>query len=502
MPRNMLDSDMKQERRDERGAALISMLLISMLLLSAGGALILTTAMSATNSVDSSAETQAYYAAQAGLQGTLNVLRGNVLPNPLLDPSSSTSPGNHITFRRAVTASTSNSTGDTNGPRLSRWLTYNSTYNRVVITEPYSPINGLAYSTSITDPDNSSRVIFSTQGAFGNGAASSTVTKNYGGGNSKVTVKFDGQASTTINDSGNSTLGTFTISNIGTGNYTIPANETFTITVAQTAPWAATTTITCTLSGTISSGGGNLIITFPAPTTNNLQGTLLARSATQFNLPSGATSVAVAVTAPDPTRLLVKVVGYGPRAARKQMQMLLNKYAFDYTAASTITLRSADDNSTLTFNAGSSSAYDYSGFDNAGAANLPSFAVTSSADYNYLNTLSLPSGQVVGNPAGLQQVSVSSLPTFLQTADAARALVSQLRIQAQGINRYYTTDIQPPNFGTTSQPVMTFVDGDTDLPPGGGAGLLVVTGTLTLRGSSEFHGLILVLGGGQLLRDG
>src|SRR3954469_8127086 len=108
MSKNMMVTDTTQQHRGERGAALISMLLISMLLLAAGGALILTTAMSATNSVDSNAETQAYYAAQAGLQSTLNVLRGNVAPSPLFDTSSSTADANKITFRKAVTASTSN----------------------------------------------------------------------------------------------------------------------------------------------------------------------------------------------------------------------------------------------------------------------------------------------------------------------------------------------------------------------------------------------------------
>lgn len=504
MPKNMMVSDVTQQHGGERGAALVSVLLISLLLLSAGGALILTSAMSVTNSVDSTAETQAYYAAQSGLQATLNVLRGNVAPNPLFDTSSSTADSNKITFRKAVTASTSNLSGDTNGPRLSRWLAYDSTYNdRVVITSPYSPINGLAYSTSITDPDNSTRVIFSTSGAFDNNTAS----KSYGGGNAKVTLAFTGQTSTTINGSGSSTLGSFTINSnsLGSQNYTIPANETFRLTITQTSPWAATTTINCTVSGTISSGGGQLTITFPTTTptnVNNLSGTLFARTTSQFNIPSGTTTIPVTVTSPEPTRLLVKVTGYGPRAAKKQMQMLLNQFAFDYTAVSAITLRSADDNSTVTFNAGSSSAYGYSGYDNAGSANLSAFAVTSTTDYLYLNTLALPGGQVVGSPSGVQQVSVSSLPAFLQTADAARALVSQLRINAQNINRYYTTASQPPGYGTTSDPVLTFVDGDTDLPPGGGAGLLVVTGTLTLRGSSDFKGLILVLGDGQLLRDG
>ena len=49
---------------------------------------------------------------------------------------------------------------------------------------------------------------------------------------------------------------------------------------------------------------------------------------------------------------------------------------------------------------------------------------------------------------------------------------------------------------------MTFVDGDYEMPPAGGAGMLVVTGTLTMRGNADFKGLILVLGGGHVERDG
>ena len=60
----------------ERGAALVSTLLIAALLLAAGGMLILTTSMTGTNTIDAAAEMQAYYAAEAGLQATLNVLRG------------------------------------------------------------------------------------------------------------------------------------------------------------------------------------------------------------------------------------------------------------------------------------------------------------------------------------------------------------------------------------------------------------------------------------------
>jgi hypothetical protein len=508
MPMTLRVSEKAQQRSGERGAALISVLLISMLLLAAGGAVILTTAMTATNSISATDEMQAYYAAQAGLQSTLNVFRGNDAPNPLFDTSSTTAAANMISFRKAVTASTSNVSGDTNAPRLSRWLTYDTNYtDRVVLTSPYSPLNGMAYNTSISDPDNSSGVTFSTLGAFGNNAAASTASFTYNNGGAKVTVTFNGQASTTITSSGNSTLGSFTISTSGingSNSVTIPSDSTatFYLTIAQAAPWSVTAAIKCTLSGTVTNTSSTLVISFPTPT-DNLQGTLFSRTTSSFNLPSGvATSIPTTVTAPEPNRLLARVTGFGPRGAKKQLQMILSRFAFDYTPVSTITLRSADDNTLLGFNAGNSAAYGYSGNDHAGGQNLPAFGVTSTTDYAYLTGLGLPAGQIVGSPTGVQQVSVSSLPTWLQTADNARALVSQLRYQAQNVNRYYTTASQPPDFGTSSNPVLTFVDGDTDLPPAGGAGLLVVTGTLTLNGSSQFDGLVLVLGTGQLLRTG
>ena len=109
-----------EKRRAERGAALLTSLLVSMLLLVAAGALVLTTSLSATNAIDSTAESQAYYAAEAGLQQTLNILRGNGTANP--------SGTFTLDFRKAITLDTnyySNRSGDPSAdPRLSRWLSY------------------------------------------------------------------------------------------------------------------------------------------------------------------------------------------------------------------------------------------------------------------------------------------------------------------------------------------------------------------------------------------
>ncbi len=61
-------SEITHGRRGERGAALVMSLLVSMLLLAAGGALIATAGMTASNAADATAEVQAAFAADAGLQ--------------------------------------------------------------------------------------------------------------------------------------------------------------------------------------------------------------------------------------------------------------------------------------------------------------------------------------------------------------------------------------------------------------------------------------------------
>src|SRR5438270_4555629 len=111
-------------RDGERGAALITALLVSMLLLAAGGALLVTTGMTATNAVDSTAEAQAYYAAESGLQSTLSVLRRDVPSNPS---------GTAATFRSVVCGTAD--TNCTNSGNLSLWLGVDGT---VSATPPLS----------------------------------------------------------------------------------------------------------------------------------------------------------------------------------------------------------------------------------------------------------------------------------------------------------------------------------------------------------------------------
>ena len=111
----------------ERGAALITAVLLSLLLLAAGGTLILTATMTGITARDSTAEMQAYYAAEAGVARTLEVLRGNVESSPT---------GTRASFRnvlcsRELWTSTSGTAVNVSDDGLSRFQV-----------------------TSISDPDN------------------------------------------------------------------------------------------------------------------------------------------------------------------------------------------------------------------------------------------------------------------------------------------------------------------------------------------------------------
>jgi hypothetical protein len=298
------------------------------------------------------------------------------------------------------------------------------------------------------------------------------------------------------------------------------------LTVTQTKPWAASKAIPCTISGTVtkasSSWSGKLTVTFPT-LTNSLDGTIYTLTFTGApNLDiadATAKTLSATITPPEPQRLRIKVTGYGPRNAVKKMQMLVGNASFDFNAPSTITLRSHDDNSTtMTASIGSSAVYNYNGIDNSNGASLPAFTVTGTQDLNFINTVINAGSQVQGYPVSAKQVPLSSLDKFLQTTDGydgARATVDRLRQVAKSLktpgctgttsacDRYFTTGESVSNIGLgMTNGLMTFVDGDYTLPPAGGAGLLVVTGTLTMNGNADYKGLILVLGDGHVERQG
>lgn len=391
----------KARRRNERGAALISVLLISLLLLSAGGALVLTTSMSATNSIDATAEMQAYYGAEAGMQAALNVLRGNVEPHtPMSNGGGGLLGGilglvnlllnNTLTFLGAVTPVASNLDSDpiTNPDgtpfpnRLSRWLLYDYrspgfSYNdRVRVTSNYGPLSGAAYSVTVRDPDNT---------------------------------------------------------------------------------------------------------------------------------PAGV----------QPARILIESTGYGPRGAQKKLSAIISRYALDIPTPALLTIRGHDDGATnMTFTLGNSYAKRYSGIDrvngSGGEGVKPAFAVSlhdapvaQQAYEPKPETVDDPKMSVIPNPnpnIPPEYMSVET-PWFLRTTADTRAFLAQAKSIAQLSNNIYDGSRPfPGTAGTTDDPVLSYVDGDCTLD--GGAGLLIVTGKLTMRGNPRFDGVILVLGKGEVERSG
>lgn len=329
---------------NERGAALITALLVSTLLLIVGGALIMTTNIAQGLAIDSTAELQAYYSAEAGVNATLNILRGNVAPNVA---------GTRATFRNVA-----------DNPTLTTWLTYGATIDGVNVVE-VSSAPTMGYTVTVTDPD------------------------------------------------------------------------------------AATT-------------------------------------------PPGK----------DPTKLLIHATGYGPRGSKKQMEVMVTRFIFDFTPQAMIMMISDDDHSTPQpgFAIGDSESKDYSGYDLTDPTkSLPVFGVTHDNDLVMAtNTILTSKPETVSGVDKVTEFSNSQLPTFLQSADNARAFLNDMQERAQTTERYFTGNTT--DMGTVDNPKFTFVDGDAVLTEG--AGLLVVTGKLVSDGNVGFKGIILVLGDGEFERSG
>jgi len=222
-----------------------------------------------------------------------------------------------------------------------------------------------------------------------------------------------------------------------------------------------------------------------------------------------------------PNRLRIRVVGFGPRGGRKNMEVVVNRYTLEYPVNATVTIPNNSGNP-IAFDLGGSNVTSASGADayNAGATPIAAFAV-SGGDYNTTNNVidgCLPDGSNCGGsgpnvyPADPLTLTSGNTPSMLQSVDTARQFLygSEGMMQAaidQG--RYFTSgaDAIASTAGLgANHPdgVFTFVDGDLTLGPGNptGQGTLIVTGTLTLSGNFQFNGVIMVLGGGTVYRSG
>jgi hypothetical protein len=217
---------------------------------------------------------------------------------------------------------------------------------------------------------------------------------------------------------------------------------------------------------------------------------------------------------PTPRFLLVTSTGRGPKGAVKVLQMTVDAFTFDFTVRAAVAVRSnSNDNTGMTaFDLGSSNPHEWTGDDLAHLApSVPAFAVTNTADYDAGDGFGAPpNAQGMGEAAVghdnsnisgdqlLAKLNPADLESWLQNGDNARAFLTEMRALASSTGR-----LNPTDYGSTSNPKFSFVDGDIDFGGGDhGAGLLIVTGNYTQRGSSSYNGIVLALGNGVVSRDG
>jgi hypothetical protein len=117
---------------------------------------------------------------------------------------------------------------------------------------------------------------------------------------------------------------------------------------------------------------------------------------------------------------------------------------------------------------------------------------------NYTGTGGTPSVVNAGSTGTGQYGGTWSSPAQLD------ALVNSL---ANVADNTYTCGIGAPcspsgSVGTNANPQITYVDGDFNYGNASGAGVLVVTGTLSFNGNASFNGLVLVIGQGIVTESG
>ena len=405
---------------------------------------------------------------------------------------------------------------------------------------------------------------FNTVFATGNTAVDK-LTKTYGTGADTLTVTYTPPAAIVDYDMSdtnlNTSYGTLNIARTGAGAL-ITSDNRFDIVVRMTRPYDAVKTVrgwilhtaapgevpkvifdsqTLTLVGsaltldlaTAPSTGWSAIQNIP-PDPNNPPERIGYKAQPSL----GNNIIGGSMTPPEPVRLLVKSTGYGPRGAKKELQAIIQKNFFNgLTAPAALTLVGPhrtgpqplnpgapvdEPVSHFYFSLGQSAVLQYSGVDQASTdiippigtnnpmslqcveeyvLNVPNTNAHIQCSDSYPNGSTPFNGSVQGTPSDV----TIDMPYWLQTPAALDREIHKLAVTAKSSGRFYPGGTAPTSWGDYATGTgITFCDGDVELGQGisgDGGGILVVTGSLTLKGSFSFKGLIIVTGQG-LLRSG
>jgi hypothetical protein len=505
---------------------------------------------------DSTAEQQAFNAAESGIQAVVYALRDNVTlaDDDRLDTSNpATAKVNRINYSKAIDPNTSNltTTGLDAVPRLSRWLKYNDTYpDRIGMGDTYMAANGYAYSIEVSDPDHTGALVtYQSVARLSENDVSTTNRMTYGNTTNGFVIEITPRGSGQVDTTGGSIdtdFANFRLTKYGDGA-AISTYNRFSIDITMTEPywgvrvirgWVVpncdadnTTSVpsctgtgivyptpalrfdsrTFTLQGSqivLKTTGGNTVSTVYAPDPR-VNGHPSGFQVTLNSPSSGSTTdntVIGSLSSPEPVRLLIKSTGYGPRGATKRLEAVIQKDFFNgLTAPATLTLigppsttacptcNPAIPATSFLFELGNSNAMLYSGQDAESTDIIPPIGTSGQTNldgvFDNIDDVNRWE-RVIGVPSDI----TSDTPQWLSSPTQLDNAVKSLYNVAVASGRYFPNGEQPTTWGNVNGTGITFCDGDCELGPGDGGGIMVVTGKLTLRGNFSFKGIIIVTG--------
>jgi hypothetical protein len=361
------------------------------------------------------------------------------------------------------------------------------------------------------------------------GAVDGVTSKTFGAGANTVTIGFTPKASTSIDvsdDTEDTNLGAITISATGAG-FTFNDDVRFQVVLTMTDPQDGIRYMRGYFAVQRTSGGAAIPTTVTPASTGGLkiffnssmyelQGsitTLTMASGTISAAPAGysvtpvigANTISCTMTPAEPTRIVIRSVGFGPRGSKKELEAIIQKNYFNgMTAPAALTM--VGSSTGFVFNPGNSNNVTYSGDDISSGVIIPSVGTSNDPNLGWVRTQFGLSGEgwkanVVGNPANVNP----ELPDWLQSPLALGTTINSLRSVAKASNGYYPSGAGPSgapgNYATGKG--ITFIDGDYSFGGGdSGGGILICTGKLTLRGKFSFKGMIIVTGAGGIDRSG
>jgi hypothetical protein len=459
---------------------------------------------------------------------------------------------NKVSFARAVGLNTSNKSADASAvARLSRVVNYSGTAATDPLLILNNPANYSAFNLSITDPDNTGNIVgFVTSGRFydhdlGN---SSQITFGSGANMTRITYVPKVPTSLTI-PSGTvspTDFGNFKVTLGSSGGAAVTREIEFEINIYVTIPSYASRTIrghieteatapyipkivfnsqTYDLRGSDVTLDFNSSLTGYTPWANAaaFSPSPLGYEARLSGVANGLSNNIVqgTMSPPEPARIRIQSTGFGPRGAKKTLEaIILNNYFNGLGAPATVTMVGPPtaSNGVFTFNPGNSNAMIYSGRDIAAGSTdiVPPIGVTYPADCSVdpcndpnldtvLDVFGNRIDRVTGDPANVEQETPPWLATPRALDTAVKTLYNTALYSYDSANptgRVFT-NTQPTTWGDNATGTgITFCDGDCELGPVSGGGILVVTGKLTLRGNFSWHGLIIVTGSEGIERAG